>query len=371
MPKILIVDDDNHLRETLRDILEMERFQVSEAASGQEAIRQVMTGFFEVILMDFNLADQTGIEVIREIRKVNKDSEILMMTAHASLDTAVKAIQESVYDFLIKPVDYNYLKKAIGNALEKFRLREENRRLIEQLRRNNEQLVSLNNMKSKFLSMASHDLSNALMTLQVSFDMMAPQLTGLDAESKKRLRYIADSLGQISRLVEDLVDWASIERGKFRLERAVFLPGEMVETVLTGLRQRAANKGIRLEAAALADLPPVHADRRRLGQVLNNLLENALRHTPRGGRIEVSAAGQGKEVRFSVADNGDGIEREDLDRIFESFFQGSGNRAGGRLGLGLSIAREIVTSHGGALTAESAGRGKGAAFHFTIPRAEG
>ncbi|MCK5357017.1 MAG: response regulator, partial [Elusimicrobiales bacterium] len=98
--KILIVDDDAHLRETLRDLLEMEGYKVFEAASGAEAMALVVSDFFHVILMDFNLTDKTGIEVIQDIRKLNTDSQILMMTAHASLDTAVKAIQESVYDFL-------------------------------------------------------------------------------------------------------------------------------------------------------------------------------------------------------------------------------------------------------------------------------
>ena len=228
MAKILIVDDDAHLRETLRDLLEMEKFEVFEAASGQEAMRQVMTEFFEVILMDFNLTDTNGIEVIRDIRKVNQESEILMMTAHASLDTAVKAIQESVYDFLIKPVDFNYLKRAISKALEKHRLRQQNRSLIEQLRRSNEQLFTLNNMKSKFMSMASHDLSNALMSLQVSFDMLAPELGKGNVQQRKRMRYITDSIAQIARLVEDLVDWASIEQGKFRLEKKPQSPVKIV-----------------------------------------------------------------------------------------------------------------------------------------------
>jgi two-component system, sensor histidine kinase and response regulator len=366
MAKILIVDDDAHLRETLRDLLEMEKFNVDEAATAAEALQKVMTGFYEVILTDFNLPDKTGIEVIREIRKVNTESEILMMTAHASLETAVKAIQESVYDFLIKPVDFNYLKRAIGNALDKFRLRDENRRLIDQLKKSNEQLLAFNNMKSKFLSMASHDLSNALMTLQVSFDLMAPQLAGADVEQRKRVKYITDSIGQISRLVEDLVDWASIEKGKFRLERADFDLSEMLESLLTGMRQRAAAKQIQILSKIEGGLPPVSADRRRLSQVLSNLLENAIRHTPRGGVIEVQVARSGEFVELGVNDNGDGIEAPELEKIFQSFYQSAGGQ-GGRLGLGLSISKEIVHSHGGKIWVESKGKGKGASFRFTVP----
>src|SRR3989339_734284 len=231
--KILIVDDDAHLRETLRDLLEMEGYKVFDAASGAEAMKMVVSDFFHVILMDFNLTDKTGIEVIKDIRKLNTDSQILMMTAHASLDTAVKAIQESVYDFLIKPVDFNYLRRAIKKAEEKLYLEQENKRLIDMLKHNNGELERLNNMKSKFMSMASHDLSNSLMTLQISFEMLAATIKPND-DQKKKMDFITASITQISRR-----------------------------------------------------LKMVCADRRRIGQVLLNLLENAIRHTQRGGKIIV------------------------------------------------------------------------------------
>ena len=109
--------------------------------------------FYDVILMDFNLTDRTGIEVIKDIRRFNQESQILMMTGHASLDTAVKAIQESVYDFLIKPVDVNNLKRGIKKALEKLTLEQDVKKLVEELKDKNNELSHLNEMKSKFLSM--------------------------------------------------------------------------------------------------------------------------------------------------------------------------------------------------------------------------
>lgn len=367
-PKVLIVDDDAHLRETLRDLLEMEGYKVFDAESGQEAMRRVVTDFFDIILMDFNLTDKTGIEVIKDIRKVNTDSQILMMTAHASLDTAVKAIQESVYDFLIKPVDFNYLKRAMKKALEKLYLEQENKRLIDMLKRNNEQLQHLNNMKSKFLSMASHDLSNSLMTLQVSFEMLCGTLAP-NEDQKKKMLYITTGIGQISRLINDLVDWASIEQGKFRLEKNYFDIGKMVEEIVPGPRARASQKSIEISADVSAGLAMVCSDKRRISQVLLNLLENAIRHTPRGGGITVSVdQPEGGEVRVSVKDTGEGIDPLEVPKLFTSFYQAEGSKSPhGRLGLGLSIAKEIVLSHGGKIWVESEGQGKGASFRFTLP----
>jgi len=368
--KILITDDDSHLRETLRDLLEMEGYQVFEAASGAEAMKMVVSDFFHVILMDFNLTDKTGIEVIKDIRKLNTDSQILMMTAHASLDTAVKAIQESVYDFLIKPVDFNYLRRAIKKAEEKLYLEQENKRLIDMLKRNNEQLDRLNNMKSKFLSMASHDLSNSLMTLQISFEMLAGTIKPSD-DQKKKMDFITASITQISRLIGDLVDWASIEQGKFRLEKNYFEMDKLVAELVAGPRARAQQKSISIDYNIGEGLKMVCADRRRIGQVLLNLLENGIRHTPRGGKITVFVEKMEDSVCVSVTDNGEGIPPDVLTKLFQSFYQPEGGKSPhGRLGLGLSISREIIQSHDGRIWVESEGEGKGSSFRFTIPFAK-
>ena len=368
--KILIVDDDAHLRETLRDLLEMEGYKVFEAGSGAEAMKMVVSDFFHVILMDFNLTDKTGIEVIKDIRKLNTDSQILMMTAHASLDTAVRAIQESVYDFLIKPVDFNHLRRSIKKAEEKLYLEQENKRLIDMLKSNNSQLDRLNNMKSKFMSMASHDLSNSLMTLQISFEMLAATLTP-NTDQKKKMDFISASIAQISRLIGDLVDWASIEQGKFRLEKNYFEMDKMVEEMVVGPRARAQQKNIDVSTSVAPGLRMVCADRRRIGQVLLNLLENAIRHTQRGGKIVVYITPEEDSVCVSVKDTGEGIDPEVLPKLFQSFYQPAGGKSPhGRLGLGLSIAKEIVQSHEGKIIVESDGVGKGSAFKFAIPFAK-
>jgi len=371
--KILIVDDDAHLRETLRDLLEMEGYQVFEASSGAEAMSAVASDFFHIILMDFNLTDKTGIEVIKDIRRLNTDSQILMMTAHASLDTAVKAIQESVYDFLIKPVDFNYLRSAIRRAEEKLRLEQENQRLLNVLKEQNKELDRLNNMKSKFLSMASHDLSNALMTLQISFEMLSASIKPTE-DQKKKMDFITTSIQQINRLVGDLVDWASIEQGKFRLEKNYFEMDKLVEEIIVGPKARAAQKNIEIKTEIKKEnLKMVCADKRRISQVILNLLENAIRHTQRNGKIFVivEKAKDEDAVCLTVKDTGEGIALEELTKLFQSFYQPAGTKSPhGRLGLGLSISKEIIQSHDGRIWVESDGIGKGASFKFILPFAK-
>ena len=186
--KILVVDDDNNLRETLADLLEIEGYRVYQAGNGKECIDLVSSEFFSVILMDYNLPDETGLDLIRKIRGFNQESQIVMITAYASLNSIMEAMKESVYDFLIKPVDFDYLKRTINRALDKYFLEQSNKELLAQLKTRNVELDRLNNMKSKFFSIVSHDLSNSLMTLKMSFDMLKRKMTPNEEQTKKMLK---------------------------------------------------------------------------------------------------------------------------------------------------------------------------------------
>ena len=186
--KILVVDDDNNLRETLSELLELEGYDVYQAESSKECMELVQSYFFNVILMDYNLSDGTGLDLIKKIRQFNTESQIIMITAHASLNTAVQAIQESVYDFLMKPVDFDYLKRTIKKALEKYYLEQTNKTLLAELKKTNVDLSNLNSMKSKFFSIVSHDLSNSLMALNMSFQMLQRTIKSPDADQKKKIK---------------------------------------------------------------------------------------------------------------------------------------------------------------------------------------
>ncbi|MBI4055910.1 MAG: response regulator [Elusimicrobia bacterium] len=369
-PTVLIVDDDKNLRSTLRDLLEEDGYQVLEAANGKEALKQVRANSPPLILMDFQLLDRTGIDVVRDIRSLKGETLIIMITGHASLETAVLAIQESVYDFLIKPVDPPHLKRVLGKAYGQWLLTQENRRLIADLKRANDQLTYLNNMKSKFLSMASHDLANSLTTLQTSLEMLLSSFTPT-GNQLKLFSYAKNGIEQIGRLIADLVDWASIEQGRFSLQMSSFQLEHLLEEVLPGPLHKIRLKNLQLQQNLPPELPAICADRRRIAQVLTNLLENAIRHTPQGGTIALLACAlpQQGQVQVAVKDSGEGIEARDLSKIFESFYQSAdAGHARGRLGLGLSIAREIVSGHGGKIWVESQGPGTGSTFYFTLPQ---
>ncbi|MDR0735104.1 MAG: hybrid sensor histidine kinase/response regulator [Elusimicrobiota bacterium] len=362
--KILVVDDDDNLRSTLSELLELEGYAVVQALSAARCLELVRKDFFGVILMDYNLPDGTGLDAVREIRKINTRSQIIMITAYASLNTVVEALQESVYDFLIKPVNFDYLKRAVRMALEKLRLEQANRELLERLQATNKDLCNLNAMKTKFFSIVSHDLSNSMMAVKMSYDMLRRTIMAPAADQKKKMGFMEESIEQIFFLVKDLVDWAAIENGKLRLEKADFELVSSVRSAWEVFKEKAKLKNIGMSFEGEGEIR-VQGDIRRIRQALSNIAENAIRHTPQNGAIVISVMKiDDKNAKVSVKDSGSGIAPQEIQKLFESFYQ---KDSGGRLGLGLAIARDIIAGHGGRIWAQSEGAGRGAVFNFTLP----
>ncbi len=219
------------------------------------------------------------------------------------------------------------------------------------------------------LHVVAHDLRNPLNAVQ----LQASTLVRRKAEDERRVNArravdaIKHSLGAANRLIEDLLDVARVEQGGLLLRTEPHAPGELVKEAVELLTPAAMNASITLEAQAdgvPAELQ-VDADRDRVVRVLSNLIGNALKFTPRGGRVQVQSRLTDGELLICVADNGPGIGPDELKHVFDRFWQADRKRGGG-VGLGLAIARSIVEQHGGRIWAEST-PGKGATLSFTLP----
>jgi signal transduction histidine kinase len=188
--------------------------------------------------------------------------------------------------------------------------------------------------------------------------------------SSENLGSLKEETALLMRLVTDLRDLSLAEAGELKLELSDTNVGQLVEGAVAQMTPLAKAKGVALRADVGADLPVVRADRARLGQVIGNLLDNALRHTASGGTVGVSARLGDGTVVVSVADNGEGIAEADLSHVFERFYRAdkSRSRARGGSGLGLAIVKELVKAHGGRAWAEST-VGEGSVFSFTLPAA--
>jgi signal transduction histidine kinase len=278
---------------------------------------------------------------------------------------------------------------------------EEKREELEQLNRQladsnreleeaNAKLREVSDLKEEFLAVTTHDLRSPLTVISgvISF-FSSGRLGELTPEQQNMVAMMERNTHNLIELVNDLLDSAKLESGTLQLDFAPVDLAALVAEASEGMRTVAAEKGITLDAAFPAGLPKVSADRAKLRRVVVNLLSNALKFTPKGGRVEVRAALEGNEagesaatsdggpaheraaVRVSVTDNGVGIPEEDLPRLFDKFEQARTRapRSERGTGLGLYITRQIVELHGGEI--EVASRvGSGSTFSFTIPIAE-
>jgi signal transduction histidine kinase len=169
-------------------------------------------------------------------------------------------------------------------------------------------------------------------------------------------------------LIDDLFQMAQLDAGGLPLDRASSSLADLISDTLESFSELAARRGVTLEGGLESDVDPVFMDTQRIGRVLNNLISNAVRHTPSGGRVEVRARRLSAGVQVTISDTGEGIYPEDLPHVFERFYRGekSRSRLTGGAGLGLAIARGIVQAHGGQIHAESQPE-QGTRFIFTLP----
>ncbi len=243
----------------------------------------------------------------------------------------------------------------------------ERQRLEEQLRQRADELAESDRRKDIFLSMLSHELRNPLATLRSATELLEK---GVPA-SPRLLGMFVRQLAQLTRLVDDLLDTARISRGQIELRRQVVELGEVIDTAVEMVRSAIEQAGHTF-AVHQPDRPLlVEVDPARLAQVLANLLHNAARFTPPGGRIGLDVQVEADELVFRVSDTGIGIRPEMLGRIFELFQQADrpAGQAPGGLGLGLTLVRRLVELHGGSVTASSPGPDRGSTFEVRLPLA--
>ena len=221
--------------------------------------------------------------------------------------------------------------------------------------------------RQALLADLAHELRTPLATLEGYVEGLADGVVAADQEAWTVLQA---ELDRLRRLTEDLTAVSRAEEHQLDLRSSPVDPGALVTRATRAAEPAYAAKGVTLQAHVDRGLPQVSVDPDRIGEVLANLLGNALRHTPAGGRVDITAQGLGDELKLAVTDNGEGIPPELLERVFDRFFRvdpaRTRNRGGGS-GLGLTITRAIVEAHGGRVWAESAGRGRGARFVVRLP----
>jgi histidine kinase len=228
-------------------------------------------------------------------------------------------------------------------------------------------LDQVESMRRRLIGDVSHELRTPLTAIKGSMEGLMDGVLPATQETFQQIHTEADRL---NRLVDDLQELSRVEAHAYQLDIRWLDISDFIQTVTKRLAPQFEAKRITLNLELAPDVPRALADEDRIVQVLTNLTENALQHTPENGKVTIAVRRTGNEAQISVRDTGIGIPLEHLPHIFDRFYRvdkSRSRRAGGGRGIGLTIARALVEAHGGRIWAESAGEGQGSTFTFTLP----
>jgi signal transduction histidine kinase len=372
-PLVLVVEDNAEMSGFLAKCL-ADDYRIVTAADGRQALEKALELHPDLIVTDVMMPVMGGDAFVRELRTYPglAGVPIVVLTAKADDGLRVALLREGAQDFLTKPVVSEELCARVSNLMTLKRTRDVLQGALSSQSRDvtslADQLAAANRAKDEFLAILSHELRTPLTPILSWAGLLRDGR--LDAETVQRgLRVIERNAKLQVRIIDDLLDVSRAISGKLLLELRPTTLDPVVHAAVEALRPAAAAKGVAVETALDPSAPLVSGDPDRLQQVVWNLVSNALKFTPNGGRVVVGSERDGDQVRLVVRDSGIGIAPAALPRLFERFWQAdsSPTRTFGGLGLGLAVVRHLVELHGGTVRAESDGEGKGATFVVSLP----
>jgi signal transduction histidine kinase len=389
---ILLVDDQPGRLLTYRAILEPLGERLVEATSGEHALKLLMEDEYAVILLDVNMPGLDGFEtahMIHQHPRFEKTPIIFVTAVNVTDMDRLRGYKLGAVDYVMVPVIPEILRSKVVVLAELFRKRRELRRanaaleaektrelarLNDSLRAANTELAGVverlrdaDRRKDEFLATLAHELRNPLAPLLNAVNVRRLSDTAASADPLQGL--MERQLALLVRMIDDLLDVARVTQGKLELRRTTITLREVldsaIETAHPLLRQGRHELRIDLPAEALV----LDGDAARLSQVFANLLNNAAKYSDAGSPIAIAALADGDAVQVAVRDQGIGLDAEQAGAIFELFVQAhsGSDRAGGGLGIGLTLVRQLVGMHGGTVEARSAGPGCGSEFVVRLP----
>lgn len=407
---ILNVEDIQENRELVRRILEARGYQVVEAENAREGIAKAKAVRPALILMDINLPDIDGFSAVTKLRSYPELAHIpiIALTARDVANDRERALALGCDGYLNKPISVSKLLAEVSEQLarrhqeqdstprEHF-LREQSVGLVEELERKldellamHERLQRLDEAKSDFIFLASHELRTPLTMVQGYADMLRthPTIAG-DPALQEFMLGLTKGVDRLRVIVTDMIHLARIQQASADLAYRPLILEPVINKAISALKLESSGRKLDLKLDLAPDLPYVSGDEVQLRQVFERLLGNAVKYTPDGGRITVSAqchlqANEADEnrpyVEVAVSDTGIGINKKDQRLIFEKFYTAEDTRLhsssktqfmGGGPGLGLTIAQGFIEAHGGRIWVESEGfdpdRLPGSTFYVLLP----
>jgi signal transduction histidine kinase len=352
---ILIVDDESTIRELCERALS--GFKVFQADCGRDALRVYKQESIDLVLTDVMMPGGSGLELLRNIKGFDPNATVIIMTGFSEKDVILGALKDGADDFISKPLNLLQLKTAVEKALNKKALKEE---LAD--------LKNLDRLKSIFLSLISHKLRTPITTISLFLQNIQRGIyDSADAGFYDNVRLINDEAMYLSRMVTDLLTFSQIMEGNAGLNREACDLNLITASVVYGSSEAQSKPGIEMDFQEV-ELPAMNLDRLKITFALQQIVDNAYKFSSELGMISISLFNGGDNVCVLVSDSGVGMPPEEIQKVFEKFYQIDPHNTGQvrGFGLGLYYAREFIHQHGGSISLDSE-PGLGTTVTVTLP----
>ena len=360
LSSLLIVDDDESFRKLLATTLQEEGYKVDDTHSAETAIEMARAHTYDIILLDVKMPGMNGIDALRILRKDSSNTDYMMLTGVHDISIAVEAVKLGAREYLTKPFDADFLLKQIRTLLRA--------RIAEQ---------KLREAEAQFSSRLLYDLRNPLSTIQTGIGFLLKGMAGqLNDQQEVVVGHLSANTDKLLTLLNDMIDLSKFETGTVEVEMMPTNLDDFIPRACEEFRPLASAKKIDLRLNVSGNLPTVTVDTDKVGQVVKNLLDNAIKYTNENGSIAIdvnltrpdTGKPEKEYVEIKVKDNGAGISAEELPFVFDKYKEFLTGKTSSKktTGLGLAICRNIVEAHRGRMWVDSE-PGKGSTFTVLLP----
>lgn len=393
-PLILVVEDNPVMSQFVCQTLASD-YNTAIAFNGEEGLKQSLDLHPDLIISDIMMPGMSGDELVKKIRTYPELNivPIVMLTAKVDDESRVQLLREGAQDYLMKPFSVAELKARVSNWIiikrtrdllqqelasqsvdlealaQELALRKRELQIaLKGLQQQTEELTQANQLKNEFLAIVSHELKTPLNIILGWLYLLRTRSLSHE-RSQVALETIERNAKALTKLIENLLDISNLLQGKTQINLMSVKLQSVIQSVFKTLESVAITKEIDLQVQVDESVGNIIGDPERLQQIVEHLVDNAIKFTPKGGQVKISLTANAHQACIQVQDTGQGIPKESLPSIFESFRQGDSSitRQHGGLGLGLAIVKQLVKLQQGTVQAESEGEGKGATFTVLLP----
>jgi two-component system, sensor histidine kinase and response regulator len=354
--RVLVVDDETGMRLAIARVLgaftvkpgddaATMSFEVQTAETGEEALQRIAEATPDILLLDLKLPGISGLDVLKQVNERGLHTLTVMITAYATLQTAIDATKQGAHDFLPKPFTPDELRIAVRRVVKHLVVQRQARRLAEEKRQ----------VRFQFISVLGHELKAPLAAIEGFLQILKDGSAGSDPAVRQQIldRALSRS-GGMRRLIAELLDLTRIESGQKRRQFTDVDVRDIAQAALDMVAAAASERRIALALHSPAQVPAV-ADRGELEILFNNLVSNAVKYNRDGGRVDVTIEPSDGGLRLEVADTGIGLTPDEASRLFQEFvrIKNDKTRTIPGTGLGLSIVKKLAQLYGGDATVQS------------------